>query len=151
MEEAYFQRLERKEMLEERLKDVKELKVRVVQCKEVNTSIPHSKFALLLICWLFFFVTQCNYVAEKESDLCRREEHVLTRLRAVKRCFQCRTCKDRCFTYNQRFPIQSCRFARVRVYLLADVLFMSFKHSNHNSCGERKYFQTSLYKVCVFT
>ena len=107
MEEAYFQRLERKEILEERLKDVKELKVRVVQCKEVKSLCnPGCHITSFLIP---FKHTQCNYVAEKESELCHREAHALIRLRVIKRCYQCRTCQYRCFTYNQRFPIQSCK------------------------------------------
>ena len=108
LEEAYFQRLERKEILEERLRDVKELKVRVVQCKEVCHSLRNlcsgrTSLLVSLDC------SQCNYVAEKESELCRKENHVLIRLRAIKRCYQCHTCQYRCFTYNQRFPVQSCK------------------------------------------
>ena len=35
-EDDYFQRLEKKEAVEERLRELKELKVRVVQCREVS-------------------------------------------------------------------------------------------------------------------
>ena len=36
MEEAYFDQLEKKEAMEEKLKTLKELSVTVVQCKEVS-------------------------------------------------------------------------------------------------------------------
>ena len=60
MEEAYFQRLERKEILEERLRDVKELKVRVVQCKEVKhlVFLPCGDFTPLLAAFERIYAVQ---------------------------------------------------------------------------------------------
>lgn len=58
----------------------------------------------------FFFMSalQCQYTSEGRSELCRKENHSIRRYKATKRCFECRDCHQRCFTYNAPFPVEAC-------------------------------------------
>jgi hypothetical protein len=100
VEDMYFTQLSKKEAIEEKLGNLKELNVRVFKCIE------------------------CNYVDERVGDLCKRENHSLSRLRAIKRRFRCSSCNYCLYTYNSLYPVHNCQ------------------------CGENKFKQTSLYNVC---
>ena len=105
-EEEYFDYLEKKENIEEKMASLKELRVNVVQCKTV------SKKMINVICWnnfLFYLQSQCKYIAESQSELCKKEQHRICRFKAVKKCFQCRGCRERRFAYNVPFPTDPCR------------------------------------------
>lgn len=113
-EEEYFNYLEKKENIEEKMASIKELRVNVVQCREVCliaynicTCMPNSTFHVFV---------QCNYTAESQSELCRKEQHHICRFKATKRCFQCKGCHERCFTYNAPFPVESCRKCGARTF-----------------------------------
>ncbi|XP_067025382.1 protein MCM10 homolog isoform X2 [Acropora muricata] len=85
-EEKYFHELEKKEQLEDKMKTIMEIKVKVVFCK------------------------QCNYVAESASKLCFKENHKLKHLKTLKKFFVCKDCKQRSVTYGAApIPKHPCR------------------------------------------
>ncbi|XP_027035872.1 protein MCM10 homolog [Pocillopora damicornis] len=84
-EEKYFNELEKKERLEDKMKTITELKVKVVCCK------------------------QCNYVAEGASELCHKEKHALKYCKALKKFFVCKDCKTRTVSYGSPIPKHPCR------------------------------------------
>jgi len=85
MQENYFNELEKKEQLEDKMKTITEIKVKVVCCK------------------------QCNYTAESASELCRQENHSLKYSKALKKFFVCKVCKQRTVTYGAPIPKHPCR------------------------------------------
>jgi len=85
IQEKYFNELEKKEQLEDKMKTITEIKVKVVCCK------------------------QCNYVAESASELCRKENHSLKYSKALKKFFVCKVCKQRTVTYGAPIPKHPCR------------------------------------------
>jgi minichromosome maintenance protein 10 len=92
--DKYFNVMEQKETLDERMTGVEELKVDVVFCKS------------------------CAYVAQSQSDLCRNKNHQIIRKKATKRFFRCRECRTRTYTFDQMLPVRRCqcgsdRFERV--------------------------------------
>ncbi|XP_068758525.1 protein MCM10 homolog [Montipora capricornis] len=85
-EAKYFNELEKKEQMEDKMKTITEIKVRVVFCK------------------------QCNYVAESASKLCFKENHVLAHFKTLKKFFVCKNCKQRTVTYGATpIPKHPCR------------------------------------------
>lgn len=70
----------------------------------------------------FFLFIQCNYTAEFPGDLCKKENHVLSRFKATKKAFSCKKCHEKKFTYNSRQPIDPC-----------------------TKCGETSYEEASIY------
>lgn len=84
-EEKYFNELEKKEQLEDKMKTITEIKVKVVYCK------------------------QCNYVAESASELCYKENHSLKHSKTLKKFFACKECKQRTITYGAPIPKHPCR------------------------------------------
>ncbi|XP_064400268.1 protein MCM10 homolog [Halichondria panicea] len=84
-EQEYFERLEKKENVELKLQSIKELRVSVVQCKE------------------------CNYTAEYPGEMCKRESHVLSKFKVMKRCYECKGCHQRQFVYTGRCPVEGCQ------------------------------------------
>ncbi|XP_045613023.1 protein MCM10 homolog [Procambarus clarkii] len=81
--DKYYQGLEKKEMLEEKLLSVME--------------IPTTAYVCL----------QCKYMAESASDLCREENHPLKSVKTKKRFFECKNCKRRT-TSLDKLPRKSC-------------------------------------------
>ena len=59
--------------------------------------------------WSIFASMQCKYTAESQSELCKKEQHQICRFKATKKCFECKGCHERCFVYNERFPVLPCR------------------------------------------
>jgi len=84
-EEKYFNELEKKEQLEDKMKKITEIKVRVVCCK------------------------QCDYVAESASELCQKEKHSLKYSKALKKFFACKECKQRTIAYGAPIPNHPCK------------------------------------------
>ncbi|XP_022806927.1 protein MCM10 homolog [Stylophora pistillata] len=84
-EEKYFNELEKKERLEDKMKTITELKVKVVSCK------------------------QCDYVAESASELCHKEKHALKYCKALKKFFVCKGCKTRAVSYGSPIPKHPCK------------------------------------------
>ncbi|EDO32764.1 predicted protein [Nematostella vectensis] len=84
-QEQYFSSLEKKEQLEDKLKSIKEIIVKVYCCKK------------------------CDYVAESASDICFKENHPLKQTKAPKRFFSCKNCKQRTISYGARMPKLTCK------------------------------------------
>jgi len=83
-EQAYFNVLEKKEMYEEKMSSIMELKVTAVCCKI------------------------CKYMHEFQSEYCKDQRHGVVRVEAMKRFFICKNCKNRT-TSLKKFPVQPCR------------------------------------------
>ncbi|XP_071544042.1 protein MCM10 homolog [Panulirus ornatus] len=81
--EKYYQGLEKKEMLEDKMTSIME--------------IPTTAYVCL----------KCKYLAESASDLCREENHALKTVKAKKRFFECKNCKRRT-TSLDKLPRKSC-------------------------------------------
>ncbi|XP_057364805.1 protein MCM10 homolog [Daphnia carinata] len=81
--EQYFSKLERKEQMETKMLDTFEIKTTAITC------------------------TKCNYTALSASELCRREGHSVRTIKAVKRFFQCKDCKQRTISLD-RLPKRPC-------------------------------------------
>ncbi|XP_042229789.1 protein MCM10 homolog isoform X2 [Homarus americanus] len=81
--EKYYQGLEKKEMLEDKMLSVME--------------IPTTAYVCL----------QCKYMTESASDFCREENHPLKTVKAKKRFFECRNCKRRTSSLD-KLPRKSC-------------------------------------------
>ncbi|KAM7439404.1 minichromosome maintenance-related protein [Porites harrisoni] len=84
-EEKYFNELEKKEQLEDKMKTITEIKVNVVSCK------------------------QCNYVAESASQRCYKENHTLKHFKTLKKFFACKECKQRTIAYGKPLPKDPCK------------------------------------------
>ncbi|XP_065178420.1 protein MCM10 homolog [Sycon ciliatum] len=85
-QERYFNKLERKEDMENKMKTVMEIKVKVVQCKE------------------------CSYTAESASKRCSTEhKEKLVWSQTMKRFFECEGCKQREMTYGGAWPTVVCK------------------------------------------
>ncbi|XP_041348945.1 protein MCM10 homolog [Gigantopelta aegis] len=83
-EEKYFNELEKKEKMEEKMQSITELKTTVFTCK------------------------QCRYTAFSAGDTCKKEHHNVVRHSAMKRFFKCTHCKTRCIAIT-RYPIHPCK------------------------------------------
>ena len=103
--EGYFSRLEQQEALEEKLGQLKQLKVSAVCCKQVCVSCSPAAAAN--------YPPpppppQCGYTAQSQGERCCRENHSVSHFKTLKRCFKCSGCGERCFTYGARYPAASC-------------------------------------------
>ncbi|KAK3739742.1 hypothetical protein QZH41_003574 [Actinostola sp. cb2023] len=83
-QEKYFNELERKERLEDKMKAIKEITVSVYRCKK------------------------CNYIAESASNICFEENHPLKKTTAKKRFFACKNCRTRTVSYGSILPHLTC-------------------------------------------
>lgn len=81
--EKYYQGLEKKEMMEEKLSSIMEI-----------TITAHVCF-------------KCKYMSERVSELCKEENHDLKTIKAKKRFFECRNCKQRTSALD-KLPRKSC-------------------------------------------
>ncbi|KAK8388115.1 hypothetical protein O3P69_020181 [Scylla paramamosain] len=81
--EKYYQGLEKREMLEEKLSSVMELSITAYVC------------------------IKCKYMSEKASDLCKEENHQLKTVTAKKRFFECKNCKQRTSSLD-KLPRKAC-------------------------------------------
>ena len=82
-EEKYFNHHEKKEAMEEKMINTKEIAAKIVTCKE------------------------CNYSAYKQSDHCKSLHHLVKVVQAKKRFFECKKCKKRTYTFD-KMPKKSC-------------------------------------------
>lgn len=89
--------------MQERLSQITELNVRVVQCRKASHVTHHVTYCHVIT------LLQCNYISESVGGVCRKENHSINKLRAMKRCFKCGGCGQRMFTYNERYPTRSCQ------------------------------------------
>ncbi|GIY08574.1 protein MCM10 homolog [Caerostris darwini] len=86
-EAAYFNTLEKKERMEEKMASITEIVCDVVSCKK------------------------CKYTAHTASDNCKNEQHPLKCHKALKRFFACKDCKARTFAFT-KFPTHVCRLCK---------------------------------------
>ena len=82
-EQKYFDYHEKKEAMEEKMVNTKEIDAKVVTCKI------------------------CNYSAYKQSDLCKSLNHWVKSVQAKKRFFECKKCKKRTYSFD-KMPKKSC-------------------------------------------
>lgn len=83
-ESAYFDQMEKREKIEQRLTEIRELK----NCKVITCQ-------------------KCNYTARKQSELCAAQMHRVVRHIATKRFFKCKDCKKRRESY-EKYPMAPC-------------------------------------------
>ncbi|KAK3876327.1 hypothetical protein Pcinc_018867 [Petrolisthes cinctipes] len=81
--DKYYQGLEKKEMLEEKLQSVMEIPVTAYACMK------------------------CKYLAESASEFCREENHPLKPVKTKKRFFECKNCKRRTSSLD-KLPRKAC-------------------------------------------
>ena len=86
-EEKYFDHLEKKEAMEEKMINTKEIESKVVTC--------HI----------------CKYTAYKQSELCKQSQHLVKTVKAKKRFFECKNCKKRtqCFDKMPKYSCSNCK------------------------------------------
>eukprot|EP00794_Sanderia_malayensis_P005993 gene5993-6689_t len=89
-EAAYFNVLEKKEMYEEKMQNVKEIKVEVACCKI------------------------CKYMHEFASKYCKDQGHPIIKVDAMKRFFICKHCKHRTIAFK-KLPDHPCRTAETQI------------------------------------
>ncbi|XP_050412773.1 protein MCM10 homolog [Patella vulgata] len=82
-EEKYFDLLEKKETMEEKMKSITEMACTVFTCK------------------------QCKYSALSLARKCKEERHAVTSTKAKKRFFECKKCKQRTVDFH-KFPTKPC-------------------------------------------
>lgn len=82
--DAYFSRLEKKESMELKMMDTKQIKVKTVTCQV------------------------CRYTAQSQSDVCKAKGHRIETGESMKKFFQCRKCKNRTSTFSGVVPTTSC-------------------------------------------
>ncbi|KAL8621332.1 hypothetical protein ACOMHN_053353 [Nucella lapillus] len=83
-EERYFDNLELKEKMEEKMKSVTCMEVSVVTCE------------------------QCKYTAMSQSERCKQERHTVRRHKGKRRFFACKKCKHRTVCLH-RYPTTPCK------------------------------------------
>uniref|UniRef100_A0A8C4R777 Replication factor Mcm10 C-terminal domain-containing protein n=1 Tax=Eptatretus burgeri TaxID=7764 RepID=A0A8C4R777_EPTBU len=84
LQQQYFHSLEKKEQLEEKMRDTMEVPCRVVSC------------------------AQCKYTHYRALDSCSEQAHKLTWHSAKKRFFRCHHCGERAVSFD-RLPKRHCR------------------------------------------
>jgi len=84
-EEVYFNALEKKERMEEKMQQVMSIDVNLYTCK------------------------QCNYSAQKVNESCKKEGHPITKVKAKKRFFVCKKCKNRTAVVADKYPTEVCK------------------------------------------
>ena len=104
-ENIYFQQLEEKEAMEEKMKKIEKLSVKVVTCKEV---CHYYRYVLYVSLSPPPPTTQCGYTAEHASERCKKDKHHLTHKRAEKRFFTCSSCNMHTVSYD-RYPSKACK------------------------------------------
>lgn len=83
-EDKYFDHLEKKDSMEEKMLNTKQIEAKVVSC------------------------SACGYTAYKQSDLCRSEGHQPKVLKVQKKFFECVNCKNRVTSFS-KYPKEACR------------------------------------------
>uniref|UniRef100_A0A0K2VC38 Protein MCM10 homolog n=1 Tax=Lepeophtheirus salmonis TaxID=72036 RepID=A0A0K2VC38_LEPSM len=81
--DKYFDVLEKKDAMEEKMVNTKEIEVKAVNCSE------------------------CNYTAYAQSDLCKDRGHRVKFMTAKKRFFECAKCSSRT-TSLEKYPKKTC-------------------------------------------
>ncbi|XP_067143547.1 protein MCM10 homolog [Centruroides vittatus] len=83
-QDKYFNVLEKKEQMEEKMQSIMEITCDVISCKT------------------------CMYTSYQPSERCKTENHPLKRHKAIKRFFRCMDCNHRTFAFT-KLPKKSCR------------------------------------------
>lgn len=83
-ENKYFDQLERKEQIEEKMAKTTEIECRVVYCES------------------------CKYMAQGASQLCLDNKHNLIWKQAKKKFFKCKSCQRVTFVFDAIIPVQCC-------------------------------------------
>ena len=83
-EERYFNAMERKEKLENKLSSITQMTCDVVTCKT------------------------CKYTALSASDLCKNKNHKLIFHKSTKKFFKCQNCNNRTYTFGKFMPTTAC-------------------------------------------
>ena len=84
-EDRYFQYMEKREMLENKIASTMTVTVDVVECKK------------------------CAYVEVDQSDHCKNLGHVVLRRKADKKFFKCNNCNKKIYIFDQILPVRPCR------------------------------------------
>lgn len=60
-------------------------------------------------------------MAESPGELCVKENHYLSRFKAMKRGFNCKKCHEKTFSYNCKWPIAACKKCGENIYEPASI------------------------------
>lgn len=82
-EDRYFDKLEKKEAMEEKMLNTKEMAAKVITC------------------------SICKYTALSQSEMCKNNGHPVKRICAKKRFFECKNCKKRTICFD-KYPKVAC-------------------------------------------
>ena len=83
-DEIYFNKLEKRETIEEKMGTIMSFECKVVTCSE------------------------CKYTDFSQSEICKKKNHQIKRHRATKKFFKCKECKTKTFTFDQIIPTKPC-------------------------------------------
>ena len=83
-EDKYFQVMEKREMLEEKISSTTSLTVDVVECKK------------------------CAYIEVSQSDHCKKLGHLVLRRKGQKKFFKCNDCNKKIYIFDQILPVKPC-------------------------------------------
>lgn len=114
--EKYFDRLEMKEKMEEKMMNTHMVKCRAVRC------------------------LTCKYTSFSASDLCKKERHNLRTFDAIKRFFDCDNCANVITTFLI-FPVEACKKCGCRKWNKCGMKKMdtSITHSLSIRGGEQQF------------
>jgi minichromosome maintenance protein 10 len=84
-QDRYFQYMERKEMLENKIASTTSITVDVVECKT------------------------CAYVEVSQSDHCKKLGHTVSKRKADKKFFKCNNCNNKIYIFDHILPVRPCR------------------------------------------
>ena len=81
-----------------------------VQCIKIAKHLI-IKNTLLFILLLNYILCsfQCKYTAFKALDSCKKDNHFIKTVEAIKRFFKCTKCKNRMTTIS-KFPVDACKY-----------------------------------------
>ncbi|CAG7824360.1 unnamed protein product [Allacma fusca] len=95
-QEEYFERLEKKEAIENKMLNTFTIATNAVMCRE------------------------CKYVAVGQSDYCKEKRHTIRIVKATKRFFKCKDCGNRAMSLD-RLPKHPCKICKNTSWLAAPV------------------------------
>uniref|UniRef100_A0A8D8YXD3 Protein MCM10 homolog n=1 Tax=Cacopsylla melanoneura TaxID=428564 RepID=A0A8D8YXD3_9HEMI len=116
-EEEYFLKLEKKEMMEEKMLNTYKVETKAVRCVE------------------------CKYTWFSASDLCKRDRHTIKLITTFKRFFKCVNCSVRTISFDV-VPLRACSNCGVTNWSRAPMMQEKKVNLEHQLCirgGESKY------------